>query len=290
MEKISFEKLFPQLNAAMNQQQGGFMKWLQTQEWYQQLPDETDDRPEFCRGCRGIETCDRTGNLLENGRARRCPRAYGFEVGIRLTPEYEFLHTRMIQDHWEGWPVSGFQQTREKPNFIQTESFQSAEKLFYAIRGGANPGKNQAAIIACGRSGRGKTMSGLILLTECANAGMECYALRFNRLIEAMKRGRDGWDAIDEYYRRIADAQVVLVDEAGKELQGGNPDHVRHAIEKIVDLCYRQRFLFLTSNMTKKELGTYFTAAVFSRMRMETGYCRTVEESIQNPDLRGSGL
>ena len=290
MEKINLENSIPALREYREQEPGARMAWLSQQEWFQKLPDGTDDAPDYCRKCNGIDTCDRLGNILEDGRARRCPRAYGYDVHVRLTPEYEALHDRLVNGRWEGWPVRGFEETKRHPSFTRTAVFDAAEKLFHAIREGADPGKHQAAVIACGRNGRGKTMSGLILLAECARAGLDGYAIRFNDLIGAMKRGVDGFAAVDECYRQIVSAQVVLVDEVGKEAHGGNVDHARTAIESIVDRCYRQRFLFLTSNMTKSELGSYFTSTVFSRMRMETGYCRTIEESLESTDLRGSGL
>ncbi|HOB44080.1 MAG TPA: ATP-binding protein [Bacillota bacterium] len=290
MEKINFGNSIPAFKEFLEQEPGSRMEWLRQQEWFQKLPDDAYDAPAFCRTCDGITTCDRMGTILEEGRARRCPRAYGYDVHDRLTPEYEALHDRLVNGRWEGWPVCGFEETKRHPSFTRTPSFDAAEKLFRAIREGAEPGKHQAAVIACGRNGRGKTMSGLILLAECARSGFDCYAVRFNDLIGAMKRGVDGYAAVDECYRQIVNAQVVLVDEAGKESQAGNADHTRVAIESIVDRCYRQRFLFMTSNMTAQELGKYFTSTVFSRMRFESGYCLTVEESMQSKDLRGSGL
>ena len=292
MEKITFDKI-PALQEYMAQPPGERQAWLEKQEWYRRLPDRyngSDDRPSYCKPCDGIETCDGRGTIFEDNQARRCPRAFGHDVHERLSGEYQRLHDQLMDEHWEGWPVRSFDETRRHPRFTATTAFEAIEKLFHAIREDADPRKHQAAVIACGKNGRGKTMSGLILLYECARLGMRGYAMRFNDLVKAMKNGIDGRAAIHDFLRNLERAKVVLVDEVGKEIQGGNADHTRVAVEYIVDCCYRQRFLVMTSNLTMKELGGYFTSTVFSRMRLESGYCRTIEESKENTDLRGSGL
>lgn len=292
MEKITFDKL-PALQEYMAQPPGERQTWLEKQEWYRRLPDRynnNDGRPSYCKPCDGIETCDGRGTIFEDNRARRCPRAFGHDVHERLSGEYQRLHDLLMDGHWEGWPVYSFDETRRHPRFTATATFDAVEKLCRAIQEDADPKKHQAAVLACGKNGRGKTLSGLILLATCARAGFRAYAMRFNDLISAMKNGIDGRAAIREFLRNLERAQVVLVDEVGKEVQGGNADHTRTAVEYIVDTCYRQRFLVMTSNMTAQELRKYFTSTVFSRMRFESGYCLTVEESKESTDLRGSGL
>lgn len=293
MKKINVDKSIPALSEYMAQTPGERQAWLERQEWYKRLPERyngNDGRPSYCRPCQGIETCDGRGTIFEDDRARRCPRAFGHDVHERLSAEYQRLHDQLMDGRWEGWPVRSFQETRRHPKFIVTKTFEAIEKLFHAIREDADPKRHQAAVIACGKSGRGKTMSGLILLAECARLGYRAYAMRFNDLVRAMKDGIDGRAAIHDFLRNLERAQVVLVDEVGKEIQGGNADHTRTAVEYIVDSCYRQRFLVMTSNMQAQELGKYFTSTVFSRVRFESGYCLTVDESMDSTDLRGSGL
>lgn len=243
-------------------------------DWFQNLPDSRGDETCTC----GV--CDGYGNIIAGNTARLCPVFLGLQSSEPVHPAYLQLH-EMARD-WEGWPVPTFEAFRNQSGFVNTAVFEEMETLANACEI-CDP---QARIL-CGTNGRGKTMSALMFLSQYAKKGYRCYILRFADLIDAFKQGIDGRDRLNRYWAGIRKANAVLIDELGRQALTGSPDHTRIALDVLVNLCYRQRFLIITTNLTTKEMvsDSSFTANIQSRLKSSTGYCRCVEEN--GKDLRG---
>lgn len=244
-------------------------------EWFQNLPDSRGDETCTC----GL--CDGYGTIVEGNSARMCPVFLGLQSGEPVHPAYLSLHENLRG--WEGWPAPAFESFKRQTGFVKTAVFEEMETLGHACEV-CDP---QARIL-CGANGRGKTLSALMFLSAYAKRGNPCFVLRFADLIDAFKQGIEGRDRLDRYWAGIRKAKAVLIDELGRQALTGSPDHTRLALDVLVNLCYRQRFLIITTNLTAKEMvaDAAFTANIQSRLKSSTGYCRVIEES--GKDLRGT--
>jgi DNA replication protein DnaC len=261
---------------------------LDQYDWYRKLPDHPkhlrgriDDRTCTCGKCDGY------GNIVDNGKPRLCAASLGLpkeESDSGYSREYLQLNEQA--KGWEGWPVPTFEDFKAQMEFVATDSFQAIEKLYGdSFKTNFEP---QARWL-CGRNGRGKTLSCLIFCSEVSKIGMKCFIFRYSELINAFKQGVDGKDKLDWFWACIRKADVVFIDEFGRQTLTGNLDHTRIALDVITNLCYRQKILLITSNLTKQELITSnsFTSNIQSRMQIGAGYSQIIEEV--GDDLRGRG-
>ncbi len=272
-EKIDFS--FPALSEYQSIAEEDREAWLESNHWYQGLPEE--DPFQKCRCGR----CDGYGNLIIDGRAQRCPAIQG-QVMRRSR---EWFQLEGFVDSWEGWPVPSFAKAKTHPNFKYTLSFKATERLYHLIR---NSGEKHGLIL-CGANGRGKTWSSLILLSECAMVRKKAFAFRFGELIEYLRWGIEGRERVQRIYELIKSSDVILMDEFGREIQSGNRDIVRQAFEFVIDKCYKLRTLIITTNLDQEDLNNYYTSFVVSRLSKQAGYCETILD--WDPiDLRGSGV
>lgn len=232
--------------------------------WIESLPEKHGDETCSC----GL--CDGYGTIIEDGTARYCPVFYGLKPVDIVTKEFISLNETL--KGWEGWPTPTFHDFRQEKRFKPTLPYLTCLKFFEY--------REPKGLFLCGRNGRGKTFSSLILLKELSLKKMPCYAFRFPDLISFYKRGFEGTTKVDSVFGAINRSKVVLVDELGRESLAGNPDHTRQAMDSIVTMCYRQKHLIVTTNLSKKEIlsESWFGSNIKSRLKESTGYCTFIED------------
>ena len=288
MEPISvdIDKLMPgspngllkQYMAIPEDQRGAFLESL---TWYKNLPDNRKYKCKYCK--------DNGWIYDKDGRVRPCKCSVGLDEEtdkIVLTSEYIALDHLMKEYGWENWPLPDMETLTSHKDFVYTLSIQKAQWMIASmVDGGQGTG-----LILCGANGRGKTLSGLLVLRQAALLKKKCFAIRFGEIIQLIKQGLDGSKKKFRIMDYLFDADAVLVDEVGKESSGGNQDHGKQLAEEIIDHFHRhKKTLVMTSNLNKKMLNEYFTASTVSRIGTKAGWCTVVEEPKAN-DLRGTGI
>jgi len=231
------------------------------------LPQDDPDRRCPCGG----DKCDGYGHVYTGEGMKICKAMREQEI-IRMLPEFE------------DWPVLPFTEIRTKSSFLATRSFTEAELL---ARAAIDPVRDPYALIELGGHGRSKTYSALQVCRICAYKNVPFVAVRFPAIINQYKRGVDGCGWIDRLYAQIKKSRFVFIDEYGREAIRGNLDHSRIALNEVVNRCYRQRFLTITSNMTREEFKKNVSSDLVSRLFTRNGYSRIIEEpSGKEHDLR----
>lgn len=241
------------------------------QDRIQSLMDNLDHFPETL-GDDPCPTCYGFGQVKQSSEITPCPVCYR-QSFIRSVDN---LH----RNHWEGWGLN-LADIRLLKNFQETQSYIHANDLYGLIEVGEDP----TGLILCGGHGRGKTLSSLAAVRSCAEICEPAYAFRFTWLVNQYRRGTEGNENIDRLYERIEQCKLVVVDEYGREDGRGNLDIPQQALYEIVSRCYRQRFLIMTSNLPRSELGRQMSSDIVSRLSSKNGYCTIVEEPYDQ-DLR----
>jgi len=246
-------------------------EWLKSQEWFCALPD---DRVYRC------QLCQDTGHILDGqGRARDCGCIHGLSPTKQENNKYIALHDLLSIQHWEGWPVWEFEEFEKQPNFQTTKCYNAGKKLILSQ-------EKNFALVMIGQSGRGKTYTGLQIISWAAKRGLDAMVFRWDEMISWYQRGSQD----DGYYQKkierrqswIKKLDVVFIDEIGRG-ENSNPDHAKNLINWIIRDCYRQRSLILASNMVPDEFYAYLDTSVLSRL---SGWATMVYEEIGTNDLR----
>jgi len=247
------------------------------------LENMPEDAPPKC------SLCEDRGFVLTALGAHTCTcRIPGSDKVQRPTQEWIRLHTNMQAGNWENWPPPPFAEMRQHPNFTATKAFLVLEATSKIITSQSSP----RGWIFNGTNGRGKTLSSLIFLSLCAQRNLRCFATAYEDLIAAYKAGIDGRERQRIYEHEIKKADIILLDELGRESQGGRQSIAVERLDWIFRQSYRRKHLIITTNLTKAELYDretgYINSAFRSRFKQENGYGSIYEEPPEAHDLRGT--
>ena len=116
--------------------------------------------------------------------------------------------------------------------------------------------------------GTGKTMLAYLSLKEFVLRGYKCYATTYGDMLASMKAGwRD--DKYARWYKsKIDSAQVLVIDDVGKELMqtsGFNNDFSRQTLDGLIRTRAQQsKPTIITTNIGKADVKTYYGSAVAS--------------------------
>lgn len=116
--------------------------------------------------------------------------------------------------------------------------------------------------------GTGKTMLAYLVLKELILKGYRCYATTYNDMLASMKAGwRD--DRYAKWYKnKIDSAQVLVLDDVGKELMqsgGFNNDFSRQTLDGLLRTRVQQgRPTIITTNMDLNGLTVSYGASMVS--------------------------
>ena len=136
-------------------------------------------------------------------------------------------------------------------------------------------------------NGTGKTMLGALALKECVMFGYRCYMTTFQNMLSSLK---SGWhDAeFDRWYRgKVDSAQVLMIDDVGKELMqtgGFNNEFARQTLDSLLRTRVQQaRPTIFTSNLSPGQLQPQYGQAVMSLLTENT-----YEVAVDGTDFRPS--
>lgn len=116
--------------------------------------------------------------------------------------------------------------------------------------------------------GVGKTMLAALVLKSCVMAGYRCYMTTFANMLSSMKAGWKNPEYAQWYKRRVESAQILLLDDVGKELMSGsgfNNDYARQVFDDTMRTRVQDRLpTFITTNFNEQTISQAYGEAVFS--------------------------
>ena len=119
--------------------------------------------------------------------------------------------------------------------------------------------------------GTGKTMLAYLVLKEMVLCGYRCYATTYNDMLSSMKSGWHDDKYAKWYKRKIDSAQVLVLDDVGKELMqtgGFNNDFSRQTLDSLIRARVQQsRPTIITTNMDIEGLTASYGAPLVSLLR-----------------------
>lgn len=120
-------------------------------------------------------------------------------------------------------------------------------------------------------NGVGKSLIASLVLKECVLSGYKCYMTTFQNMLSAMKSGWKDAD-YDRWYRgKIDSAQVLLIDDLGKEVvdnTGFNKDFAKQTVDSLMRTRVQQgRPTLFTSNFSPSGLSQYYGIAFVSLLQ-----------------------
>lgn len=120
------------------------------------------------------------------------------------------------------------------------------------------------------QNGTGKTMLASLALKECIQRGHRCYSTTFQNMLASMKSGWKDAEFEKWYRNKIDSAQVLLIDDLGKELSqssGFNLDFAKQTLDSLLRTRVQQgRPTIFTSNMPPGRVQQEYGMAVSSLM------------------------
>ena len=142
----------------------------------------------------------------------------------------------------------------------------------------ANVESGNGLFIWSNTNGNGKTSIGAFVLKECIMAGYKCYMTTFQNMLSSMK---SGWKdaAYERWYRNKVDsAQVLLIDDLGKEMVDNstfNKDFAKQTLDSLLRTRTQQgRPTLFTSNFAPGDMSQYYGISVMSLLKESTvGVC-----------------
>lgn len=116
--------------------------------------------------------------------------------------------------------------------------------------------------------GTGKTMLGTLVIKSAVMNGYKCFATTFADMLSSMKAGWKDQAFAKWYKQRIDSAQVLMIDDLGKEMLGDNGFNTSMAVN-VFDSLLRTRVqqnrpTIITTNYDKGELMRTYGNAVAS--------------------------
>lgn len=116
--------------------------------------------------------------------------------------------------------------------------------------------------------GTGKTMLAALALKSCVWHGYRCYMTTFADMLSSMKAGWKDAQYAKWYKNKVDSAQVLLVDDLGKELMPGagfNNDFAKQVFDSMLRTRTQQgRPTFITTNLNPQQLMSTYGPAVWS--------------------------
>lgn len=128
---------------------------------------------------------------------------------------------------------------------------------------------NGIGLIFCGTAGTGKTSLGTLLLRDLLAQGYDGYFTTFSEMIDTYT---GGWNDREErvwFHKRIKNAQVLVMDDVGKEYQGRKSSGLP---ESTFDEVLRHRVAastptIITTNLSLTRLQEGYGGGVMSLLR-----------------------
>lgn len=246
-----------------------------------------------------IKSLIENGKIVENHNDEKCIVCNGYNFVKRMIdgeqvsvpcPKcmqsmIEYDVNRWHEGQWADWGMT-FEQIENLKPFTKNNVYTECKSLLQDIK----QRETSRALLLFGGNGQGKTICPLAICKDLIHNGIRGISINFPTLISKMKT-LQGRDYLNQTENRIKQSLFVFVDELGKENQGGNRDHSQEALRFILDLCYRRRFLIISSNLTYTDFHNenfyLFPGDIFSRLNQKTGYARLINVPMSN-DLRGS--
>ena len=120
-------------------------------------------------------------------------------------------------------------------------------------------------------NGTGKSMLGALALKRCIYAGYRCYMTTFQNMLSSMKSGWKDAD-YDRWYRnKIDSAQVLMIDDLGKEMVDNsafNKEFAKQTLDSLLRTRTQQgRPTLFTSNFRPNGLSQQYGMAVSSLLQ-----------------------
>lgn len=119
-----------------------------------------------------------------------------------------------------------------------------------------------------GEPGTGKTLLSNLLLKSLVAKGIDCYATTFADMIETFT---SGWRDKDEkawFNRRVRDAEVLYIDDLGRERNKGLGSVGESMLEEVVrNRVAQQEPTFLSTNIDVSDLAGAYGGHTFSLLR-----------------------
>lgn len=120
-------------------------------------------------------------------------------------------------------------------------------------------------LILTGGYGLGKTMLANLTLKEFVKAGYRCYATTFAQTIDMYTSGWYSLEDKQRFQRQFLNSDVLLLDDVGKEMRAKTNNLPPATFDNILrSRVQAGRATLLTTNMTMRELGEGYGAAVLS--------------------------
>lgn len=88
--------------------------------------------------------------------------------------------------------------------------------------------------IIWGDKGTGKTLLSTMLAKTLVSQGVDCYSSTFHGMLEALSAGWRDKDDRDWFNRRVRNADVLLVDDVGREKNKGTGSLGENALEEVL--------------------------------------------------------
>ena len=121
-----------------------------------------------------------------------------------------------------------------------------------------------------GGYGVGKSMLCYLVLKECVMAGYKCFATTYADMLASMKAGWKDPQFAQWYKSKVDSAQVLMLDDVGKELfgaSGHNDDFAKQTLDSLFRTRVQQsRPTFITTNLNTTNLREIYGEAFFSLM------------------------
>lgn len=245
----------PLLNVALQQFDADIL--------YKQHPDTPRSSDAGCPTCGKNRGFGKNGTIIVNGEEWECNcqdqlqrHKHYLSAGIGI--KYQRLS-------WDDWMNPDFDVAALSPYRTHIDDF---------IREGVG-------LVLSGTSGTGKTMLCTLILKDLVQKGYRCYMTTASQLITMV---RDGWKSQDErtmFRQKIERAEVLFIDDPGKELFGINPDtfnnsHSKMTIENILrERVQSSRPTFLTTNLNEHQVEFSYGRA-FASLLSESSFLITV--------------
>lgn len=131
-----------------------------------------------------------------------------------------------------------------------------------------NVESGRGIVLAGPQYGTGKTMLGALALKSFVWHGYSCYMTTFADMLSSMKAGWKDSAYAKWYKEKVDSAQVLFIDDLGKELMAGsgfNNDFAKQVLDSTIRTRTQQgRPMILTTNLTVTQVESLYGSAAAS--------------------------